>query len=126
MKSYWINLPVANVKASTEFFRNIGFEINEERSNDDTLAGIMVGKQVICLFRKDILEGFMGRESRRSSDYPETIISFDMESNEAVDELANLIAQNGGKVLSPPGKKNGYYGTMFADLDDHLFNVIVM
>ncbi|MCG7419988.1 extradiol dioxygenase [Macrococcus epidermidis] len=126
MKSYWINLPVADVKASTEFFRNIGFEINEERSNDDTLAGIMVGKQVICLFRKDVLEGFMGRESRRRSDYPETIISFDMESDEAVDELARLIEQNGGKVLSPPGKKNGYYGIMFSDLDDHLFNVIVM
>lgn len=126
MKSYWVNLPVADVKASTEFFRNIGFEINEERSNDDTLASIMVGKQVICLFRKDVLEGFIGRESRRSTDLPEAIISFDMESNEAVDTLAELVEQNGGKVLSPPGKKNGYYGIMFTDLDDHLFNVIVM
>ena len=126
MKSYWINLPVADVKASTDFFRSIGFKINEERSNDDTLAGIVVGNQMICLFRKDVLEDFIGRESRRSTDFPEAIISFDMESNAAVDELAGLIELHGGKLLSPPGRKNGYYGIMFTDLDGHLFNVIVM
>ncbi|MCU7556451.1 VOC family protein [Macrococcus capreoli] len=126
MKSYWINLPVADVKASTTFFRNIGFEINEERSNDETLAGIMVGKQVICLFRKDVLESFIGKESRSSTDYPETIISFDMESRAAVDAFAERIRINGGTVLSEPGEKNGYYGLTFTDLDNHLFNVIVM
>ncbi|WP_414043239.1 VOC family protein [Macrococcus sp. EM39E] len=126
MNSYWINLPVANVKASTEFFRKIGFEINEERSNETTLAAIKVGKQVICLFRKDVLESFMGTESRRLTDYPETIISFDMDSEAEVNQLVQLVQENGGKVLSPPSKKNGYYGTMFSDLDNHLFNVIVM
>lgn len=126
MKSYWINLPVADVQASTEFFRNIGFTINEDRSDNETLAGIMIGKQVICLFRKDILEGFMGCESRRQTDYPETIISFDMESREAVDEFTARIEAHGGTVVNKPGEKNGYYGMSFMDLDQHLFNVIVM
>lgn len=126
MKSYWINLPVKDVKASTAFFRNIGFEINEERSNDDTIAGIMIGKQVICLFRKDVLESFIGRKSRMIEENPETIISFDMNSEAEVDQLATKIEAYGGKVLSQPAKKNGYYGLMFTDLDNHLFNVIVM
>ncbi|MCE4957168.1 VOC family protein [Macrococcoides caseolyticum] len=126
MKSYWINLPVVNIEASTEFYRNIGFEINEERSDNQTLAGIMIDKQVICLFRKDILEGFIGGPLRAQDDYPETIISFDMESREAVDQFAQKIEQFGGKILSAPGEKNGYYGMSFKDLDNHLFNVIVM
>ncbi|WP_414046512.1 VOC family protein [Macrococcus equi] len=126
MKSYWINLPVTDVSSSIKFFEGIGFTINEQQSDGDTLAGIMIGKQVICLFRKDVLEGFIGQRTRGVNEHPETIISFDMETTEEVDELAKLVEQNGGTVLSPPGMNKGYYGMMFSDLDNHLFNVIVM
>ncbi len=34
MKSYWLNFAVTDVERALNFYRNIGFEIIDERSNN--------------------------------------------------------------------------------------------
>ena len=126
MSNYWLNLPVSNVAQALNFYRAIGFEIIEERSNNETIGAFKIGDQTICVFRKDILEGFMGTEVKNISDKPEMIVSFNFSNNASVDALNHSVKTAGGSVLAEPSMKNGYYGMMFTDIDGHYFNVIVM
>lgn len=126
MNSYWLNLSVTDVERALNFYRNIGFEIIDERSNNETLGAIKIGDNTICIFKQDILEQFMQTPLKTHADKPEIIVSFDLPTNQDVDELYERIVQAGGNVINKPSVKNGYYGFMFTDVDGHYFNVIVM
>ena len=124
MKSYWLNIPVKDVQASMDFFKQIGFEVNA--GEDETLAQVMAGEQPILLFREDVLQSFMGGELTDTEAGNEFVVSFGMETNEAVDDLSRKITLNGGRVLDGPAQIRGYYGCLFMDPDGHKYNVIVM
>lgn len=124
MKSYWLNIPVKDVQASMDFFKQIGFEVNA--GEDETLAQVMAGEQPILLFREDVLQSFMGGELTDTEAGNEFVVSFGMETNEAVDDLSRKITLNGGRVLDGPAQIRGYYGCLFTDPDGHKYNVIVM
>ncbi|AKG73872.1 VOC family protein [Salinicoccus halodurans] len=124
MKSYWLNIPVKDVQASMEFFGKIGFDVNPGK--DETLAQVLVGEQPILLFREDVLQSFIGGELADTSAGNEFVVSFNMETNEEVDELCRKITLNGGSVLEGPAVIRGYYGCLFTDPDGHKYNVIVM
>lgn len=62
--------------------------------------------------------------TKRSS---EILFSFDAESREEVDELAQKVVDAGGKIFSGPGDNQGWmYGFGFSDLDGHRWNVLFM
>ena len=124
MKSYWLNIPVKDVQASMDFFKQIGFEVNA--GEDETLAQVMAGEQPILLFRDDLLQSFMCGELTDTEAGNEFVVSFGMETNEAVDDLSRKITLNGGRVLDGPAQIRGYYGCLFTDPDGHKYNVIVM
>lgn len=126
MKSYWLNFAVTDVERALNFYRNIGFEIIDERSNNETLGAFKIGDNTICIFKQDILEQFMQTPLKGYADHPEIIISFDLPEKHNVDELYEHIVQSGGHAVSKPTVKNGYYGFIFTDLDGHYFNVRVM
>lgn len=124
MKSYWLNIPVKNVAASMEFFEKIGFEVNG--GEDDTMAQVMVGDHPFLLFKDDVLHTFIGGNLADTNTGNEFVISFNMDTNEEVDDLCKKITLNGGWVLKGPGIIKGYYGCLFTDPDGHKYNVIVM
>ncbi|WP_017548704.1 VOC family protein [Salinicoccus carnicancri] len=124
MKSYWLNIPVKDVRASMDFFKHIGFEVNA--GEDEALAQVIAGEQPILLFREDVLQSFMGGELTDTKAGNEFIVSFNMERNKEVDDLCKRITSNGGRVLEGPAEIRGYYGCLFTDLDGHKYNVLVM
>lgn len=124
MKSYWLNIPVRDVAASMEFFEKIGFEVNG--GEDDTVAQVMVNDQPILLFKDDVLQSFIGGKLTDTSSGNEFVLSFNMGTNEEVDELCKKITLNGGWVLEGPAIIREYYGCLFTDPDGHKYNVIVM
>src|SRR5690625_167361 len=85
MKSYWLNIPVKNVAASMEFFEKIGFEVNG--GEDDTMAQVMVGDHPFLLFKDDVLHTFIGGNLADTNTGNEFVISFNMDTNEEVDDL---------------------------------------
>ncbi|MEK4815675.1 hypothetical protein MKY53_02390 [Macrococcus sp. FSL R5-0951] len=76
MKSYWLNFAVTDVERALNFYRNIGFEIIDERSNNETLGAFKIGDNTICIFKQDILEQFMQTPLKGYADHPEIILSF--------------------------------------------------
>ena len=127
MKQFWLNLPVKNIEKSIAFFTQLGFNFNQERTNDK-MACLMLGeKNVVCmLFDEPTFKGFIsgGELSNKSN---EVLLSIDAQSKEEVDEIVVKAIAAGGTSNHQPSEMKGWmYGCVFSDLDGHRWNVLYM
>ncbi len=121
-KEIWLNLPVKDASKSKEFFKKLGFSIND-------FGGVVIGKNnfPVMLFEEPVFKGFVRNELADTSKVSELLISIDAESREEVDEWAKNVTAAGGNVFAQPAENQGWmYGCAFADLDGHRWNVLYM
>jgi len=124
----WLNFPVKDTARSKEFFRKIGFKINEERSNS-TMTGMSVGtKEVhVMLFEEKRFSEVVQNPVSDARSVTEIIVSFDVDSREEVEKVAKLVEEAGGNVFSKPEEIQGWmYGCAFTDPDGHRWNALYM
>ncbi len=124
-KELWINLPVKNLAKSKEFFTKLGFAFNLLHSKD----GFAVGnkKIVVMLFEEPTFKHFTRHDVSDTKKGLEVLFSIDAESRQEVDEMTNKARNAGGKVFAEPGENQGWmYGSGFADLDGHRWNLLFM
>lgn len=127
-KELWINLPVKDLKKSKAFFTRIGFSFNEERETEDMAAMIVGEKKVpVMLFVESTFKNIIRHKVTDTRQSSETLFSFDAESRQEVDEMAEKVEKAGGKVFSEPAEIQGWmYGCAFTDPDGHRWNVLYM
>ncbi|MNK25817.1 Glyoxalase-like domain protein [compost metagenome] len=127
-KEIWLNLPVKDVEASRDFFTAIGFTPKPEQSAPGERACFLAGKTVVMLFADSIFKIISGGlDMNDTSSTAQVLISFDAESKEEIDELAQKVKEAGGNVFSDPAEHQGWmYGFAFADLDGHRWNGLYM
>ena len=128
-KELWINLPVKDVNVSKEFFTNIGFSISPRFGNSTEMACITIGTKNInvMLFKEAAFSGITKNKNADTSQVTEVLFSFDAESKEEVDEIAEKAAAAGGSVFSKPAASQGWmYGCAFTDPDGHRWNALYM
>ncbi len=128
IKELWVNLPVKNIQKSKKFFTKIGFSFNEDRESE-TMAAMMVGekKVPVMLFEESTFQNVIQHNVTDTEKSSETMLSFDAESREEVDELAGKVEEAGGNVFSGPAEMQGWmYGCAFTDPDGHRWNVLYM
>jgi predicted lactoylglutathione lyase len=127
-KELWINLPVKNVQKTKEFFSNIGFVLNEKKSNE-TMACFTVGEKntAVLFFAEPVFSEFTKSAIADARQSTEMVISFDAETREAVDEMARRVFEAGGTIYSEPSEIQGWlYNVGFTDPDGHCWNMLYM
>ena len=127
-KQFWLNLPVKDVAKSKMFFSALGFTLNQHMGGSDS-ACFLIGEQnaVLMLFPEAQMESFMQARISDVRAGSEMLMSFDAESREEVDQIAEIAARNGGTVFSAPTEIQGWmYGCGFSDPDGHRWNVLFM
>jgi predicted lactoylglutathione lyase len=68
-----------------------------------------------------------GLEMNDTAKTAQMLISFDAESKDEIDELAQKVKDAGGKVFAEPAENQGWmYGFAFADPDGHRWNGLYM
>jgi len=128
-KELWINLPVKDVGKSKEFFTKIGFSPNAEHGDNDEMACVRLGEKKfnVLLFAENKFRDFTKNDLTDTGKSTETLISFDAENREEVDETARKVFEAGGSIFSEPAEIEGWmYGFAFADLDGHRWNQVYM
>jgi len=127
-KEIWLNLPVKDVEASNAFFTAIGFTPKPQQSAVGERACFQAGKSIVMLFTEAALEQFNGGLGMNdTSTTSQMMISFDAETKEEIDELAEKVKKAGGNVFAEPSEVQGWmYGFAFADLDGHRWNGLYM
>jgi predicted lactoylglutathione lyase len=128
-KELWINLPVKDVKKSREFFTKLGFTQNTKFPETEQMSSLFVGTKnlVIMLCAEAVFQDFTRNNIPNAKQGTEVLFSFDAETRQEVDELAEKVKTAGGTIWGAPGENQGWmYGFGFADLDDHRWNVLYM
>ncbi len=128
-KELWISLPVKNVGKAKEFFTRIGFSPNTEHCAGDEMACVQLGEKKfnVLLFAENTFQSFTKNALTDTRQATETLISFDAENREEVDQTARKVFEAGGTIFSAPAENQGWmYGFAFCDLDGHRWNQVFM
>jgi len=125
IKELWINLLVKNLVKSKEFYAQLGFLFSLQFSKDGFAIG---GKKIIVmLIEESAFKKFTRHELSDTKVGTEVLFSIDAESRQEVDEMTNKARNAGGLVFAEPGENQGWmYGSGFADLDGHRWNLLYM
>lgn len=128
-KEVWINLPVKDLARSRTFFNAIGFTIDQSAGNPNTMVSLLLGSKPVrvMLFEESTFKHFTSHAITDTKQSSEVLISFDAESREEVDALAEAVVKAGGALYGKPSDVQGWmYGFGFTDPDGHRWNALYM
>ena len=122
----FVNLPVADLAKSMEFFRAMGYKFNLQFS-DDTGACLLLGDNLYAmLLTHEKFNSFPPKEicdTRRSA---AVLTCLSCGSRAEVDEVVDKAIAAGGKTWEEPRDYGFMYGRAFTDLDGHIWEYIWM
>jgi len=125
-KTIFISLPVADLAASTAFYKALGFEKNTQLS-DDTGACMRWSEAIqVMLITHAKWRTFTQRPFPPAGTSGH-MLSLTMESREAVDAMQRAAADHGGVAdANPPDDFGSMYSRDLADPDGHLWATLWM
>ena len=122
----FVNLPVADLGRSMEFFRALGFGF-DEKFTDGTCACMVVSEQAyVMLIAESRFTDFTTKPVADARSATEAILCVSADSREDVDAFADAALRAGGTPANEPMDHGFMYGRSFNDLDGHLWEVMWM
>lgn len=122
----FVNLPVRDLPASVDFFKQLGFGFNNQFT-DDTAACMVIGDNIYAMLLTEAkFQTFTPKpicDARKST---EVLVCLSRDSREAVDEMVSKAATAGGSTYNEPKDHGFMYQHGFQDLDGHIWELIHM
>ena len=122
----FVNLPVADLEKSVDFFTQLGFTFNLQFTDENATCMIIADDSFVMLLVKDFFASFTGKQVVDASTHTEVIVALSAESRAGVDTLVNAALAAGGAPSQWAMDQDGMYGRSFQDLDGHLWEVMWM
>lgn len=123
-KNIFINLPVKDLKKSTDFFQALGFEFNPQFTDENTACMIVSDNIFVLIMVEERFKEFSKKEIVDAATSSEAIFCLSAEGREQVDEVVNKALASGGQASNEPQDHGFMYGWGFQDLDGHLWEVV--
>lgn len=122
----FVNLPVADLKASMAFYTALGFE-NNPHFTDETAACMVWSEAInVMLLTRDKWRTFTSRPIPPSTS-SEVLLAISLDNREAVDTMNTAAAANGGTADINPKQDLGFmYNRNLADPDGHVWEAMWM
>jgi predicted lactoylglutathione lyase len=122
----FVNLPVTDLGRAKAFYTGLGFDLNEQFSDENT-ASVVISEQitVMLLTRErfaDFVPGTVGDPASATS----VINALSADSREEADQFLARALAAGGKPWQPAQDHGFMYGTSFADPDGNVWETIWM
>ena len=122
----FINLPVKNLKASMEFYSNIGFT-NNSKYTDETAACMVFSEEImVMLLTHEKFKTFTSKTIADTSTQVQVLNALALESREKVDELTEAAYRAGATEARPTTDYGFMYGTAINDPDGHIWEFFWM
>ena len=123
-KTIYVNLPVKDIKATRQFWTNLGVKINKQFSNDQAVALVLNdGAIYAMLISTEYFSTFTNRKIADSST-TQVILAIEVESMEKVDTIVMSAIANGASRFKEPVNMGWMYYDSFADIDGHQWEVL--
>ncbi|WP_226647957.1 VOC family protein [Microbulbifer variabilis] len=118
-KQIYINLPVADLPKSLDFFKALGFSQNSQMSNDAGGCIVISDYIYVMLSTHDLFRNFTPKTICDTKNEVEVLISLACGSREEVDGLVAKALAAGGTTYDKPEDLGFMYSHSFVDLDGH-------
>ena len=120
----FINLPVADLARSKEFFVGLGYRINEQLTDDNAASVVISDEIVVMLLLKPFFATFTPTPIADGT--VEVLLGISAGSRDEVDTLVDAALTAGGTTYSEPKDYGFMYQRAFRDLDGHHWEIIWM
>ena len=125
-KHIFVNLPVKDLQRSRQFFSRLGYEFNEQFSNDAG-ACLVLGENIFAmLLVESFFQGFTSKPIADATRMTEVLTCLSCDSRDAVDALVEKAVAAGGRAPNPKQDHGFMYGHGFEDLDGHVWELSYM
>lgn len=122
-KKIYVNLPVKDLEKSKDFFTKLGFSF-DPRFTDNNAACLILGENIFSmLVKKTFFQTFTKKEVADATKMTEVLLTIDVDSIEAVDELIQKAIDAGGTQYMDTLDFDWGYMSVFEDLDGHQWEV---
>lgn len=122
----FVNLPVSDLDKSKHFFAQLGFEFNQQFTNEDAACMVVSGQASVMLLREPFFKSFTQRAVAEVSKQTEVMTAVSCESRAEVDALFNQALAAGGAEAMAAQDLGFMYSRAFYDLDDHHWELVWM
>lgn len=126
-KLIFVNLPVSDVQASTEFYLALGAR-KDERFSDETATCLVFSETIhVMALSHDKFRQFTPKEIADARRTSEVLIALSCDSREEVDQTIERATSAGGREDPAPQQDFGFmYSRSFEDPDGHIFEMVWM
>lgn len=122
----FLNLPVADLARSREFFAALGWSFNEQFT-DEFATMLVISEEISAmLLTHERFAAFTPKQIVDAKASTECLIGLSAPDREAVDSIVDKALAAGGTMLREPDDHGFMYGRSFNDLDGHVWEIIWM
>jgi predicted lactoylglutathione lyase len=122
----FVNLPVKNLNRSVEFFTNLGFNFNQQFTDDTATCMIVNDDIFVMLLTEEKFKTFTPKEICDAKKYTEVLVCLSCESRAKVDEMVQKAVAAGGATYKKAQDHGFMYEHGFQDLDGHIWELVYM
>ena len=123
---FFLNLPVKDLNRSVDFFTALGFSFNPDYTDENATCMIINDDAFVMLLVENYFKTFTSKPIADAGSATEAIMSFSLDSREAVDEVVRTALTAGGTPSEEAQDYGFMYTHSFQDPDGHLWEVFWM
>ncbi|GAA4791316.1 VOC family protein [Lysobacter hankyongensis] len=124
--SLFVNLPIADLRRSIDFFSALGFAFNPKFSNEDATCLVISEHIQVMLLTTPFFAGFTRKPVADAHAATEVLLALSCESRGEVDALVAKAVAAGAATPMAVQDHGFMYQHGFEDLDGHLWEVFWM
>ena len=125
-RELYVNLPVADLQRSMEFFSKLGFEFNPQFTDEKAACMVVNAKTSVMLLERSFFQTFTKREICDTAAATEGLFALSCDTRAEVDEMVKQALAAGGSPAMDSQDHDFMYAWSFYDLDGHHWEVLWM
>lgn len=122
----FINLPVAQLQRSVEFFTRLGFAFDPQFADERAACLILSEEAFVMLLAESRFKDFTDRQICDTRTHVEGLFALSAASRADVDHVAETALAAGGTFVEEPQDYGFMYTRSFQDPDGHSWSVLWM
>jgi predicted lactoylglutathione lyase len=122
ISSIFVNLPIADLSRSVEFFTGLGFEFNPQFTSEDTTCMIIGPNMFAMLMERARFESFVDKPIADSGS-SEVLIALMCDTAAEVSVMAEKAFALGGRRYKESEDHGFMFSWGFEDLDGHIWEL---
>jgi len=125
-RKLYLNLPVKDLPASVAFFTKLGFQFNQQFTDESATCMIVSEAASVMLLTEARFRGFTKKQLASTATHSQAIFALSAESRADVDDFADKALAAGGTPAMAPTDLGFMYLRSFYDLDGHHWEIFYM